>query len=367
MSEVTAAEALGEAEVKASPSTSAASPRRGVPGWVLGLFGLVAGAGGAGVAAGSIAGQTAAEELAQAKTRHASEVAQLSDKSAAQQAELDRMTRQLKAAFTGREALLKERDSLNAKVKAFQGTLGTGPAPAGSLLPDTASLLTQPVEVRPVFQAAEPPALRDGSRLLAARRDGVYVLTKAPEPIAGLLRGGQIRLNPIHGKAAALPAPGQGLFELEGPSRVVVESRRPVFRWKPVAGGKARYQVTVFDDKGEEAAKSGWLEGASWQPEQPLAAGRLYRWSMQVMREEGQAAAPRSGGEPAGFAIAPAAEVDKLEAARKASPDSSLTLAALSAEAGLKEEAERHLLAFRKANPGNQVAEALLAQIRLAR
>lgn len=167
---------------------------------------------------------------------------------------------------------------------------------------------------------------------------------------AGVLRGG--------GEQSGLP------FQLLAPLGVVIESDRPTFRWRPLAGAES-YSVTVTDDHLDEVAASGPLTATAWRVPRPLARGRVYSWQVTAHKRDGQAVtSPVLPAPPAKFQVLAQKRLRELLAARKLYPDSHLTLGVLYAQAGLLDDAAREFEALARANPRADVARKLLGEVR---
>ena len=75
------------------------------------------------------------------------------------------------------------------------------------------------------------------------------------------------------------PAEAQAVGGLR-PIGTVVETDRPVFTW---AGPRsAQYKVSVYDNRYNAVATSGWLDTMQWTMPQTLTRGARYSWQLTV-------------------------------------------------------------------------------------
>jgi len=183
-------------------------------------------------------------------------------------------------------------------------------------------------------------------RVLAAKR------VDAPASVAGLAGGRGVLL----GSQAQAPR-----AVLLGPVGRVVETDRPVLRWKPVAG--ARFLVSVFDSRYNEMASSGWMQGAEWRVPRPLRRGVVYSWQLNVRENGAEFTVPAPPAPEARFRILSAAEEADLIRVRGTSGDSHLVLGLQYARAGLLDEAGQELRALREQNPRSEMVAALLDSV----
>jgi hypothetical protein len=152
-------------------------------------------------------------------------------------------------------------------------------------------------------------------------------------------------------------------FRLLSPVGKVVLSNRPSFNWQPLAGASS-YTVTIVDARLNEVMTSGPLTTTNWKAAKPLVYGGTYSWQVTVVKDGKQFVSPVLPLPPARFKILDEGRVRELEQAKKAYANSHLALAALYAEAGLRDEAEAELRALLKDNPQSRVVRNLLRDIR---
>lgn len=157
-----------------------------------------------------------------------------------------------------------------------------------------------------------------------------------------------------------------GEFDVLGPRGEVVESDRPVFRWRLLEGADG-YTVKVFDQNFNVVAQSQALNATTWRPMQPLARGAVYSWQVTAVKEGQEVKAPRPPAPQAKLKVLDAGTAAELRTAREQQPVSHLALGVLYARAGMLEQAERELNALLRANPESEVARKLQADVRAAR
>jgi hypothetical protein len=131
-------------------------------------------------------------------------------------------------------------------------------------------------------------------------------------------------------------------FELEGPMGTTVLAGRPIFKWKP-ASGATRYVVAVFNENFDKVVESPVVTGTEWQPDQPLARGRIYNWQVTATIAGKTVHAPTPPAPEARFLVVDQETADRIEAARRDHPAIHVMLAALYAKAGDVEDAGKEL------------------------
>jgi hypothetical protein len=151
------------------------------------------------------------------------------------------------------------------------------------------------------------------------------------------------------------PAPAFGPSD---PVSEVVESDRPLFRWRALPRA-ASYVVRVYDPMFNLIATSPALESTEWQASTPLDRDRVYSWQIAARLGGAEVRAPAPPAPEAKFKVLDASKASELADARGRYPDSHLLLASLYAEAGVLNAAERELDALEQANPGSAAVRAL--------
>ena len=131
-------------------------------------------------------------------------------------------------------------------------------------------------------------------------------------------------------------------FELGGPIGTAVIAERPVFQWKP-ATGATRYVVAVFDENFERVVESPAVTATEWQPDRPLARGRIYNWQVTATIDGKTIHAPTPPAPEARFQVVAQESADRIEMVRREHPTNHVLLAALYAKAGDVEDAGKEL------------------------
>jgi hypothetical protein len=216
--------------------------------------------------------------------------------------------------------------------------------------------------------------LVDGSRRLALGPGGeVTGLPELPAPLAeGVKRALATGSLEVHARAGDLAGGRETLmgagdrppaFGPLEPVAAVVESDRPMLRWRPLPGAKA-YVVSVNDEALRPVATSPRLSATEWTPVSPLARGAVYTWQVTAFTPAGELTAPAPPAGEARFEVLGRADAALLRRARAELGTSHLTMAVAYARAGLEKEAERELRALAAANPDAALPRSLLASLR---
>lgn len=221
----------------------------------------------------------------------------------------------------------------------------------------------------PPSQTAE---IKDGKRVIAIGAGGVVTgLDDLPPADRALLARAittqQIELPAVladlAGKRGVLlgaSTPASGV-DLLGPLGVVVETERPVFTWKPVAG--AEYRISIYGGNYEQAAASGWIRATEWQVPRPLQRGARYSWQLNVRGQGAEFTVPSPPAPEARFRILGASEEADIAQLKASGRDSHLLLGIRYAQAGVLDDAELELRAARDQNPESPAVAALLASV----
>jgi anti-sigma factor RsiW len=234
----------------------------------------------------------------------------------------------------------------------------------------------QPEPTREQQPAQVLVALNDSGRQVTLDAQGNLAgLEQLPEELRAQVKSALVTqrlsrppaLDDLNSEAGVLRGGGEGSgpsFQLLAPLDVVIESDRPTFRWRPLAGAES-YNVTVTDDSLNEVAASGPLTATDWRVSRPLARGRVYSWQVTARKRDGQAVtSPVLPAPPAKFQVLAQKRLRELRDARKLYPDSHLTLGVLYAQAGLLDDAAREFQALARVNPRAEVARKLLGEVR---
>ncbi|HEX6099470.1 MAG TPA: zf-HC2 domain-containing protein [Thermoanaerobaculia bacterium] len=191
------------------------------------------------------------------------------------------------------------------------------PAPAAPVRPRIAEPRRPPEERR--YARAEWEALVRDARAGAPM--------PMPRALASLQQPPAVLRGPDGGEAGSL-----------APAGIVIETRRPQFRWPAREGAHAI--VTVFDGE-REVARSGERTGSRWTIDRDLPRGVVYTWQVELDRGGAIAILPEPPAPPAQFRVLDAAAAQELDAARR--EDDPLLLGLLYARAGLADEARAEL------------------------
>ena len=230
-------------------------------------------------------------------------------------------------------------------------------------------VVRQAPQTQPPIQAAE---IKDGKRVIAIGTGGAVTGLDdlPPADRAALARAiitQQIEvpaaLADLAGKRGVLlgaSTPASGV-DLLGPLGVIVETERPVFTWKPVAG--AEYRVSIYSENYQQAAASGWMHATEWQVPQPLQRGARYSWQLNVRGKGAEFTVPSPPAPEARFRVLSETEEAGIAQLKTSGGDSHLLLGIRYAQAGVLEDAERELRAARDQNPQSAVVAALLASV----
>jgi hypothetical protein len=144
---------------------------------------------------------------------------------------------------------------------------------------------------------------------------------------------------------------------LVGPLGTGTLTRRPEFRWQPVAGATG-YQVAIFDSEFRQVAASGVLHDTHWAPAQNLEEGAVYVWELSIMVDGKRITAPRPPAPPAKFIVLKEADRIRLAELAVRYPLDHLLLGVIYANAGALDDARRELQAAQ--NQGRPEATKLL-------
>jgi len=226
---------------------------------------------------------------------------------------------------------------------------------------------------QPERAGAQPPAgIHDGKRLIAVGADGTVAgLDGLPDSVrtvvAAAIRAQHIEvpavLADLAGRTGVLlgeSTQASGV-DLLGPLGTVVETQRPLFRWKPAAGGE--YRVTVYRDTYEEVAASAWTRGGEWQVPKRLERGGLYIWQLRVRRDGTEFVVPAPPQPEARFRVLGDADEAEMAQLKASAGDSHLVLGVRYAQDGVLDQAEEELRRAREQNPSSSAVSALLASV----
>jgi tetratricopeptide (TPR) repeat protein len=154
----------------------------------------------------------------------------------------------------------------------------------------------------------------------------------------------------------------EGSFSLISPVGKIVQSVRPVFRWKTLKGATS-YQIFVKDSAGN-MIESGELKTSEWMCDVPLKRGMLYSWQVVALKDGREVIAPAPAQTAAQIKILGQTAIDELTEVKKSHPDAHLLLGILYAKTGLLDEAVREFTILLKNNPQSDVVKKLLNTVK---
>ena len=228
-------------------------------------------------------------------------------------------------------------------------------------------------DLQPRPRAGTVLALRDQGGLVTlndqGRLGGFGELSKSWQRlVTSALREGAVR-SPVTPTAlrgrfsVLLGSSGDDVpAKIIGPLDTVVESDRPLFRWRAERDA-ASYTVAIFDLQFNTVAQSGPLSTTEWKPPAPLQRGNTYKWQLTLMCGSKEVVLPAPPAPEATFKVLERSKADELKRAREMNPDSHLLMGVLYARAGLIDEAEQELRALVEANPKSRTALRLLRSV----
>jgi hypothetical protein len=162
------------------------------------------------------------------------------------------------------------------------------------------------------------------------------------------------------------PPTGRSTFTLVTPVETGVESDRPQFEWQPTPGADG-YDVTVFDERSMEVARSSTLTQTSWIPVDPLPRNRTYAWQVTAHRGNETVKAPVAPMPSAKFHIVDARTAEVLQRMEAEHPQAHLLLGILNMEAGIRDQATQHLRQVRSDDPHADLAQRSLERLSAGR
>lgn len=297
------------------------------------------------------------EEASALAKNHALDLKALADQLSAKDKEIDRLSGRLKESYEKQTRLLTRTTELEAKVKAFQGTLNVSKGP---ILPQQESTL--PVNVSPILTTGETPFIRDGSRWLAVRKEGIFTASAASQNLRDAFAGKGMKAPEGARSLAAKPRPAAGSVLMMHPDREFTDLPRPILKWKRQAGMIGSVQCAILDQEGRTLALSEATGSDSWQPANPLPRGHSYTWRILSPNpadpEKAQVLAETT------FQVLSEAESALLNRKLNEAGGSLLLRMAAYIESGLFASAEWEAQKFSDANPGLKDGQRLVGQMR---
>ncbi len=297
--------------------------------------------------------------LSAQQSAHEAALKEAQNSSAEKDQKIEALTSSLKESYEKHKTLLDKNQELDAKVKAFQGSMNVS---KGQILPSPDSTL--PVNISPVFQSAESPLIKDGSRLFALRREGIFTVQTPPASVRNLASG-QIKVPEAARSLAAKPAPRAGSVKLLFPDREFADAQKPTIKWQRQKGMLGGVQCIILDREGKVVARSEADTAELWQVNLELLRGHTYTYRLlspnPANPDEGQVLAESS------FYLLSEAESSALAKKLNEAGDSALIRTAVYAEIGLLASAEWEAGRFAKASPNIDLGEKILGQIKQLR
>jgi hypothetical protein len=170
-------------------------------------------------------------------------------------------------------------------------------------------------------------------------------------------------LNELGGKDAGLRGSTNNTrFKLIAPSRTVIVSDRPSFKWENTPGASS-YQVYVADRDGNVVAKSNELqpEQTEWKLTQALKRNEIYSWTVVAVIDGKEVVSPGPSAPEMKFQVLSVRDVQQLHRVKKTR--SHLALGVFYANVGLTLEAQQEFRKLVQLNPKSRLANNLLQSI----
>jgi hypothetical protein len=166
----------------------------------------------------------------------------------------------------------------------------------------------------------------------------------------------------LAGQESALRGSDKHPFKQLSPTRTVIVSDRPTFKWESVSGASA-YRVFVNDPSGQIIARSDELPPArtEWLIPEPLGRGEIYAWTVTAVVDGMERVAPAPSTPEMKFQVLSAANLRQLSQLRRSR--SHVALGLFYAKVGLIAEAERELRIVHQDNPRSPIVKKLLGDI----
>jgi hypothetical protein len=158
------------------------------------------------------------------------------------------------------------------------------------------------------------------------------------------------------GRQAAAP------FVLLTPVATAVITDRPPLAWEPLPDADG-YDVALFDDLGRPVGRPLDVRGPAVVLVDPLPRGRVYTWQVTARRGAERITVPRASEPPAKFEVLDRAAANALLDVERAYPESHVLLGVLALQAGVLEDARRHLRAVPADDPQAALARRTLERI----
>jgi len=215
-------------------------------------------------------------------------------------------------------------------------------------------------------------ALNDRAAMVTVDKSGrVSGLDDVPAPvrdeIARVLLSERMErpsiLKDLAGEKSALRGNNtEQSFKLISPTRAVLFSDQPRFKWEGVSSANT-YRVYVNDSSGHEVARSEELshKRTEWSVSKPLKRGEIYAWTVVAVVDGKEIVSPGPSAPEMKFQVLSGANLQQLNQLKNTR--SHLALGVFYAQKGMNAEAEREFQILVGDNPRLQHANRLLRQI----
>jgi hypothetical protein len=228
------------------------------------------------------------------------------------------------------------------------------------------SSLQKQISNRPAGSSEKSPQIiQDGSMSLIPQSDGLHAIDPNPVPaeVTRAFITGNVTINSHVGELKAQQSESKGeaspINDL-APGGAAVLTQQPTLHWTSSIKC-ASYDVTVFDAANNLVASTTGVTTTAWKVSPALQRGQNYMWA--VTGDNTASALPMPPSNPARFRVLDDATAKEIVGYQQKYAGSSLTLGVLYANAGLIDDAERSLRAWKQQNPKSAVADKLLASL----
>ncbi|HEU4715030.1 MAG TPA: hypothetical protein VFS76_26010 [Pyrinomonadaceae bacterium] len=220
-------------------------------------------------------------------------------------------------------------------------------------------------------------ALNDGGRQITIEKNGQSTGLESLSPdlrtaVEDVLAKRKFNKSPAVGNLSEADGRTRGgseeqeTIEQLSPAGVVIETDRPVFRWRALEGA-SDYVVTVHDSTFRAIESSGPTTATDWTVPKPLPRGVTYSWQIRTVINGKTVISPKPPAPEMRFKVLDQKAFAAIENARRAHGNSHLAMAVLYWKHGLLADAERELVALSHDNPDSTVATELLRSLRSLR
>ena len=169
-------------------------------------------------------------------------------------------------------------------------------------------------------------------------------------------------LRDLAGAESALRGSDRQSFKLIAPTRTVIVSNRPTFRWEKVPGATS-YRIYINDVRGREIAVSEELpsDSSQWVVPKALKRGELYTWTVVADVDGKEIVSPGPSSPEMKFRVLSASSLQQLNTLKKT--QSHLALGVFYAREGMIAEGEREFRVVLKGNSHSMIAKKLVKQV----